>query len=64
MNEQARPGAADLTLVEPDRIHEPFDGAVDIGVIKDNIGRFSAQFEGEGFATAGRCLLNLPPDRG
>ena len=64
MNEQARSGTANLTLVEPDCIHEPFNGAVDIGIIKDNIGGLAAQFEGEGFPTASRCLLNVPSDRG
>ena len=38
LHQKARPGAAHLALIEPDRIDQPFDGAVNIGVIKHDIG--------------------------
>jgi hypothetical protein len=42
---KSRPGAADLPLVEPDRIDQPFDGAVDIGVVENDVGGLAAQLE-------------------
>ena len=53
LHQKTRPGAADLALVEPDGIDQPFDGAVDIGIVKDDIGGLAAQFQGQRFTRAG-----------
>jgi hypothetical protein len=50
--------AADLPLVEPDGVDQAFDGAVDIGVVEDDVGGLAAQLEREGFARAGRRLAD------
>src|SRR6185312_13646487 len=36
LHQQARAGAADLSLVEPDAIDQTFDGGVQIGIIEDD----------------------------
>ncbi len=41
-------------MVEPDGIHEAFDGGVNVGIVEYDVGRFAAQFEGERFAGACR----------
>ncbi len=58
LHEQARAGAADLALVEPDAIDEAFDGGVDVGVVKDDEGRFAAEFEREFFGGVGGGLAD------
>ena len=45
VNQQAGAGAADLALVEPDGIHQALHSGVEIGVVKDNEGRFAAEFQ-------------------
>ncbi len=50
LDQQARSSTADLALVEPDRIDEAFDGAVDIGIVEHDVGGFTAKFERECFA--------------
>jgi hypothetical protein len=60
LDEEAGAGAADLALVEPDRVDEAFDGAVEVGVVEDDVGGFAAEFEGEGLpvpAVASRMRL-------
>jgi hypothetical protein len=52
LHKKAGARAADLALVEPDGIDQPLDGAVDIGIVKDDVGGFPAQFQGQGFAHA------------
>jgi hypothetical protein len=60
LHEEAGAGAADLALVEPDRVDEAFDGAVEIGVVEDDVGGFAAEFRGEGLAGAcGRLADDL-----
>ena len=44
LHEEARAGAADLALVEPDAVDEAFDGGVEVGVVEDDEGRFAAEF--------------------
>ena len=56
LHQQARSSAADLTLVEPDRVDEPFDCAIQIGVIKNDVGGFPTQLQGERLAGSG-CRL-------
>src|SRR5215470_18498691 len=53
LDQQAAAGAADLTLVEPDRIDEPLHGAVEIGVLEHHERRLAAELEGELLARAG-----------
>src|SRR6202451_1421251 len=45
LHKQARSGTAPLSLIEPDSIDEAFDGAVQIGIFKNDERRFAAQFE-------------------
>ena len=54
LHEQARAGAADLALVEPDAVDEAFDGGVEIGVVEDDEGRFAAELERELLAASSR----------
>ena len=45
LDQQARSGAANLTLVEPDRVHHAFDRRVQVGVFEDDKRRFAAQLQ-------------------
>jgi hypothetical protein len=45
LHQQARTGAADLPLVEPDSVDQAFNGAVEIGVVENDEGRFAAELE-------------------
>jgi hypothetical protein len=47
LREDARTGAADLALVEPDRVDDALHHAVEVGVIEDEKRRLSAQLERE-----------------
>ncbi len=47
LHQQARTGAADLSLIEPDAIDQAFDRAVEVGVFEDDERRFASQFERE-----------------
>ena len=47
LHQQARTGAANLSLIEPDAIDQAFDRAIEIGVFENNEGRLAAQFERE-----------------
>ncbi len=64
LHQQARPGTAHLTLVEPDGVDQTFDRAVDIGVIKHDVRGLAAQFERQRLAAAGRCFTNLATHSG
>ena len=43
LQEQAGAGAADLALVEPDRVDDALDGRVEVGVIEDDERRLAAE---------------------
>ena len=45
LHQQSGARAAHLPLVQPDRIYQPFDRRIDVGVLKDDIRGFSAKFE-------------------
>jgi hypothetical protein len=45
LDQYARTRAADLSLIEPDRIDNAFDGAVDVGIGEDDEGRLAAKFQ-------------------
>src|SRR5471030_399876 len=53
LHQQTRTGAADLALVEPDRIDQAFDGGVEVRVFEDDERRFAAQFQRQLLAAAG-----------
>ena len=58
LNQQATAGTTDLPLVEPDGIDESFDGTVDVGIFKKDVGALASQFEGQALATSGSGLTN------
>jgi len=64
LHEQARTGAADLPLVEPDSVDQAFDGAVEIGVFEDDERRFAAEFEGEPLVAGCGCAADGASDFG
>ena len=45
LHEQARAAAADLTLIEPDRIDKALDRGIEIGVVEDDERRFAAKLQ-------------------
>src|SRR5713101_6895525 len=45
LHQQARTGAANLPLVEPDAVDQTFHSAVQIGIFKNNERRFATKFE-------------------
>ncbi len=61
LHQEAGSGAADLALIEPDGVNQPFYCRIDVSVVKDDVGRLTAQFEGECFAGASCGLANFAP---
>src|SRR3712207_9057232 len=57
-------GAADLALVEPDRVDHALHHTVEVGVVEHHEWRFAAQLERDLLAAAGGGLANDPPDLG
>ena len=53
LHQQPRARAADLALVEPDRVDDAFDHAVEIGVLEDDERTLAAELERELLAGAG-----------
>ena len=47
-----------MPLVEKDAVDDAFDGLIDGCVLKDNVGRFAAEFQCVFFGRAGKALLN------
>ena len=47
LHQQARTGATDLSLVEPDAVDQAFNRAVEVGVFEDDERGFASQFERE-----------------
>ena len=64
LHQQPRAGAADLALVEPDAVDQPFDGAVEIGVLEDDEGRLAAELQRQFLAGAGGRLADDLADFG
>ncbi len=58
LHQQARTGAANLPLIEPDAVDQAFDGAVEIGVFENDEGRFAAQFERKSLVAGGGGFAN------
>src|SRR5439155_16290779 len=46
-DEEARAGGADLALVVEDRAHRAATGGLEVGVVEHDVGRLSAQLEGD-----------------
>src|SRR5258705_10818110 len=59
---RSRSGAAHLPLIEPDRVHDAFDDAVEIGVLEHDEGTLAAQLEGQLLAAARGRLANDAAD--
>jgi hypothetical protein len=64
LHQNARARAADLALVEPDRIDHALDRGIEIGVVEDDEGRLAAQFERQGLARAGGGAADRAADLG
>ena len=64
LNQQARAGAADLALIEEDRVDQTFDCALEIGVVIDDKGRFAAQLQRQLDAGSGGRPPDMPADGG
>jgi len=64
LHQQARTGAADLALVEPDRIDQAFDRRIQVGVVEHDERRLAAQFQRQLLAAAGRGLADQAADFG
>ncbi|MCY1238453.1 hypothetical protein D9M72_511930 [compost metagenome] len=62
LHEDARTGAANLALVEPNGVHHTLNGAVDVGIVKDDERRFAAEFQRQRLAGAGGAFANEPAD--
>ena len=58
LHQQARTGATDLSLIEPDAVDQAFDRAVEIGVFEDDERRFASQFEREPLVAGRSCAAN------
>ncbi len=64
LRQQARSGAADLALVEPDGVDDAFHRAVEIGVLEHDERRFAAKLKRQFLARARRRLADQPADFG
>ncbi len=64
LNQQTGARATHLPLIEPDRIDQSLDRAVDIGILEHDERRFAAQFKGEGDAASRSRRADLAPDLG
>src|SRR5579859_2671284 len=64
LHQEARTGAADLALVEPDAVDEAFDGGVEVGVFENDERGFAAEFEREFFVAGGGGFANGAADFG
>ncbi len=56
LHEQARAGAADVTLVEEDAVDDALDSLVERGVVEDDVRGLAAELEGDPLVGAGHGL--------
>src|SRR5260370_28351299 len=56
LHQQARPSAANLSLVEPDAVDQAFHGAVQVGIFKNNERGLAAKFKRELLVALRRSL--------
>ena len=54
LHQQTAARTADLPLIEPDRIDQPLDRAVEVGIVKHDVRRLAPQFERQRLAAARR----------
>src|SRR4030095_11063881 len=64
LDEQARAGAADMTLVKEDAVDDPFHRLVDGRVVEDDVRRLAAELEGHLLVAACHRTRDQPPDLG
>ncbi len=64
LQQEAGACTADLALIEPDGIDKPFDRAIDIRVVEDDVRPLAAQFERQRLAGSGRLFADQPADIG
>ena len=64
LHQQARTGATNLSLIEPDSVDQAFDCAVQVGILEHNEGRLAAKLERKPFAARGRRPADGAPDLG
>src|SRR5690606_28400037 len=50
LHQQTRTRATDLALIEPDGFHQTLDSAIEVGILKNDVGGFSTKFEAEPLA--------------
>ena len=53
LNQEPRPGATHLALVEPDPVHHAFDGRVEVGALENHEGRLPAELQRQVLARPG-----------
>ncbi len=58
LDQEAAARRAGLAAVLDDRIDEGRQGALQIGIVEDDLGRFAAEFEGDAHMVLGRCRLD------
>ena len=64
LHQNPRPRAADLPLIEPDRIHHAFHRRIQIGIGENDEGRLAAQFQRQLLARPGGRLADRAADLG
>ena len=64
LHEKPGSGAADLALIEPDRIDDTFNGSIEISIFMNDEGRLAAQFQRKLLARTGGGLADEPADFG
>jgi hypothetical protein len=62
LHKDARTGAADLALVEPDRIDHAFDSPIEIGVVEHDERRLATQLQRQRLARTGGLLADDAAD--
>ncbi len=64
LDEQARSGAAHVSLVEEDAVDDPLDGLVERRVLEDDVRRLAAELERQPDVAPGRRRLDVAADGG
>jgi hypothetical protein len=62
LNDEARAGATDVSLVEEDAIDDAFDGLVDRSVLEDDVGPLASQLQRQSGAVGSEDPLDLATD--
>src|SRR6516165_2384059 len=64
LQEEPAPGAASLALPSPDSVRDPFNGAIEICIVKNDKRRLGTQRQREMLSGTGRLQTNLPSNVG